>query len=403
MKGEKIPMYKKEIKKHGEKGIENGCGCCHDLQGPKVMAHDKCSGSKLLHGKFRIKHDELHQYFRAARYLRPAILIINLVILYLLFRWIGIKTVGIYILAIFVVKEMAEFLFMCRLERRIIKPIDELKKGFEELSSGNYSVKVRCDVCNDLGLLICSFNDMAEKLQESEKVKAEYEENRKMLIANISHDLKTPITSVQGYIEAVLDGNAVSQDDLKKYLQIIYRNTDYINRLIDDLFLYSKLDMQKLNFNFENIKVKAYMNDLVEEFKFYLEEKQFKLIYEDKIEQECMFKIDRKRMHQAVRNIIGNAEKYGPDKGLEIYIRLYKENDMVCINIMDNGPGISEDKLKYIFDRFYRIDNERRKDPRGTGLGLSIARELIEAHGGKISVESRENEGTSFLIAIPAV
>jgi len=242
---------------------------------------------------------------------------------------------------------------------------------------------------------------MANKLQESEKIKAEYEENRKKLIANISHDLKTPITSIQGYIEAITEGNSMPPEDLSRYLKIIYNNTVYINRLIDDLFLFSKLDMQKLEFQFVNVNVRSFVNDMMEEFKLEFEEKNIRFDYYDRLSEDYSFNVDGKRLNQVFRNIIGNAEKYGLEQNVFIRTELYKFNDFVCIDIKDNGPGIPEDKLIHIFDRFYRIDTERTKDFMSTGLGLAIAKELVEAHRGRITVSSVENEGTCFTVMLP--
>jgi len=327
-----------------------------------------------------------------------------LVILYLLFRWVGIKSISIFFAVFIIIKEILQFSFLSRLEKRIFKPIDRLKHGVEEISKGNYNVKIESDVIHDLGfigLLVDSFNEMALKLLASENMKAEYEENRKTLVANISHDLKTPISSVQGYIEALLDGVVVSPEKVTMYLKTIYQNTVYIDKLIDDLFLFSKLDLQKLDFQFESVQLKAFMHDLMEEFKFELEEKQCNFYYLDKIVGDSAINIDRKRLYQAFRNIIGNAVKYGSEKDLTIKIELDRQGDVIVIKIEDNGPGIPEDKLPNIFNRFYRIDNERTKDLMSTGLGLAIAKELVQAHGGSITVSSIEKEGTCFMIRLP--
>lgn len=274
-----------------------------------------------------------------------------------------------------------EFFFLRKLESRIFTPIDKLKNGLGEIAKGNYNIKVERSARNQIGLLIDTFNEMSQKLQESERIKAEYEENRKMLIANISHDLKTPITSIQGYIEAIAEGNSVPPENINKYLKIIHNNTAYMNKLIDDLFLFSKLDMQKLEFQFVTVSVRPFVNDLMEKFKLELEERGIAFDYRDNLEEDCTFNIDRKRLHQVFVNIIGNAVKYGPEQGLSIRTGLYRLDDFVYVDIKDNGPGIPEDKLPHIFDRFYRIDSERTKDFMSTGLGLAIAKELVEAHG----------------------
>jgi len=243
--------------------------------------------------------------------------------------------------------------------------------------------------------------EMADKLRESERINSEYEENRKTLIVNISHDLKTPMTSIQGYIEIILEGGITQPDKLQRYLQTIYNNSTYMNKLIDDLFLFSKLDMDKMDFNYESLQVRPFMEDLMTEFKFELEEKNYGFSYQDKMEKDCLISIDGKRVYQAIRNIIGNAVKYGPENNLQVTVELYEQGDFACLDIQDNGPGIPEDKLPYIFERFYRIDTERSKDFMSTGLGLAITKELVEAQGGKISVSSSGDVGTCFTVCLP--
>jgi signal transduction histidine kinase len=353
---------------------------------------------RMMH---RHHHREFQNYHRYFRYFRPAIGLFNILILYLLFSWVGFKGVGIFLALLIIIKEVFQFVFILRLEKRIFTPIEKLKLGVDEIAKGNYHVKVECDIPNDLGLLIYSFNEMAQQLAQSEKLQLEYEENRKTLIANISHDLKTPITAIQGYIEALLDGSIKQESDKDKYLSTIHHNTVYINKLIDDLFLFSKLDMQKLDFSYEAVQISPFMNDFMEEYKFDFEEKNIKFHYASQLEQDYRVHLDGKRFHQAFNNIISNAVKHGPEDDLSIEITMYCKQNFICLAIQDNGPGIAADKLPYIFDRFYRIDAERKKDYVCTGLGLAIARELIEAHNGIITVSSVENQGTCFTIKLP--
>lgn len=351
-----------------------------------------------IHGHHHRQFHKYHQYFR---YFRPVIALFNILILYLLFSWVGFKGIGIFIAIIISIKELIQFIFILRIEKRIFMPIEKLKLGIGEIAKGNYDVKVECNVPNDLDLLIFSFNEMAQRLFESGKVQNEYEEDRKALIANISHDLKTPITAIQGYIEALLDENNKFEGDKDKYLKIIHHNTVYINKLIDDLFLFSKLDMQKLDFVYENIEICAFMHDFMEEYKFDLEEKNVQFQYTAELKQGYRVNLDGKRFHQAFNNIINNAVQHGPENNLSINIRMYLKEDRIYLAIQDNGHGIAADKLPYIFDRFYRIEMERKKDYMCTGLGLAIAKELIEAHDGEITVSSREKEGTCFTIMLP--
>jgi signal transduction histidine kinase len=350
--------------------------------------------------KSREKYQEFQEFHRRLQYIRPLVILMNLLFWYLIIRYLGVRFWAIFMAALISIFGIYEFFFLWRLEKRIINPIAQLKKGVREIAKGNYRVRIKCDGMNDITLLMTSFNDMAGQLQESEKMKAGYEENRRDLLANISHDLKTPITSIQGYIEALLERPDLSED-IRKYLRIICHNTAYMNKLIDDLFLFSKLDLEKLEFQFETIAVRNFMNDLMDEFRFELEEKQVRLDYADHLAAECTVKIDRKRIHQVVRNIIGNAVKYGPEKGLAIGVYLSRQEERVLIAIRDNGPGIPPEQLPFIFDRFYRIDSERTKDVMSTGLGLAIARELVEAHGGEITVSSVLGAGSCFTIELP--
>jgi signal transduction histidine kinase len=367
--------------------------------------HDRSSKEheelKKLNREISLKKAELLKYQKHFKYARIVVIVLNLIIWYVIFRFTGIKTVSISFAILISIGGIIELVFQSRIQKTVFEPIIALRKGVEEIANGNYDVRVDINVRNDMDLLADSFNNMAEKLSESEKIKTEYENNRKALIANISHDLKTPITSINGYIEAVLEVETMPEESLKKYLRIISNNTTYMNKLIDDLFLFSKLDLQKLEFKFETIRIKPYFNDLMEEFKYEVEERKIRFIYNDRLEGDHKVEIDMKRLQQVFRNVIGNAVKYGDNAELTITVDLYEKDGYVCTDIGDNGPGIPEDKLAHIFDRFYRIDNERTKDLMSTGLGLSIAKELVDAHKGKISVSSRENKGTCFTIQLP--
>jgi len=362
------------------------------------MRHEFAHEHHKLHHK---QFNEFHRIHRCFRWLRPAGFLMSVFLLFLVFKFIGVQAITIFFVVIFIIKEIINIYITMRMEKRIMEPIEKLKDGVEQIAKGNYNVRIDNDIYNEIGILIYDFNKMAETLSEAEKIKQEYEENRKSLIANISHDLKTPITSINGYIEALVDGVVTSPDKVNSYLKVIHNNTIYINNLIDDLFLFSKLDMQKLDFNFEKVKIKPFMIDLMEEFNFVLKEKDIKFIFEDKLSEQLEIRIDGKRIYQVIRNIIGNAIKYGSNQEPIIEIKLYNDDTYVNIEVKDNGSGIPKDKLPHIFNRFYRIDSERTKDFMSTGLGLAIAKEMIEAHGGKIYVTSIVGTGSTFIIKLP--
>ncbi len=347
---------------------------------------------------------EIHAGFRRNakkfRYLRIALLFINIGIFYLLYHFFEVKIIFILLLVFTIMREAAHFIFQARLEKQILQPIDTLIEGVEEIAKGNYDTEIIHPTRNKIQALIASFNNMAKKLKKGEEMQKEYEENRKLLIANISHDLKTPITSIQGYMEAILDG-VVPKDKIGTYFKTIYSNTQYMNKLIDDLFLFSKIDMDKLDYHFEKVSIHAFTSDLMEEFSFDFAENDLAFTYTNNLEEDCFVRIDRKRIHQAVQNIIGNSRKYGDEHDLALNCELARRENVIALSIKDNGPGIPSDKLPYIFNRFYRIEKERTKNLMSTGLGLSIAKELVKAHGGDISVCSVEGEGSCFTIILP--
>ena len=359
--------------------------------------------SRLYADGFR--KSDLSRYYRHIRITRPISMAVSLLLWGLLF-WLGgvstaLKILIAFFALAFTLGSVFELAFLLRVKDRILMPVEELKKGVDEIANGNYSVKVEAKGPNEISTLIFAFNDMARKLKEDERVKAEYEKNRKALIANISHDLKTPMTSIEGYVEALLERNDLTDEKKNRYLRIIAGNTDYMNRLIDDLFLFSKLDMQKLDLHLKKVSIRPFLWDMMEELGLDFEEQGILFAYRDELNQDFEISLDTKRFYQIIRNITGNAAKYGPSAGLKIDVRLYKKDVDFCIDISDNGPGIPPKKLSHIFERLYRVDSERTKNFSGTGLGLAIAKELMEAHGGRISVKSKVDYGTCFTLSMP--
>lgn len=358
------------------------------------------------HTPYGYEVQEIHANFRKKaqkfRYFRVIFLIVNLAIFYLLYHFFNVKIIFILLLVFTVMREVGNFLFHARLEKQILQPIDTLIEGVEQIAKGNYDTEIFHPTRNKIQALIVSFNNMAKKLKKSEELQKEYEENRKLLIANISHDLKTPITSIQGYMEAIMDG-VVPNDKLESYFKTISTNTEYMNRLIDDLFLFSKIDMDKLDYHFEEVPIGAFTSDLMEEFSFEFAENNLSFSYKNKLESDFLVLMDRKRIHQAVQNIIGNAKKYGDEHDLAVHCEMERKHDQIELRIKDNGAGIPSDKLPYIFNRFYRVEKERTKNLMSTGLGLAIAKELIKGHGGVINVQSVEGEGSCFTILLPFI
>jgi signal transduction histidine kinase len=352
----------------------------------------------------RHKHHDIRRYRRQVRVFRPISIIISLLILYSFIKLFATGQ-GAYVLAfilfISLLKEIFAYLHFKRLTTHILEPIEKLKKAVDEVSVGNYGVTVKEKTPdNEIGQLIHSFNRMSIKLRESEELKKKYELNRKNLIAVISHDLKTPITSILGYVEGIKEGVAHSPEKINKYINIIHQNAEYTNNLINDLFLFSTLDIQRLDFDFINTSIKAFMDDLFTELIIEFKEQLVEVSFSDELDIDKSLMLDGKRIKQVILNIINNAIKYSDKSQVEISCTMTPVTSGVLISITDNGPGISEEKLKNIFSQFYRVDESRNKDCGGLGLGLAIAKELVKAHEGEIWAESNENGGATVSFSL---
>ncbi len=386
-----LNFNQQEIRKLYEKKLENS-----DEQAREQIRRHMEFHRNLVR---QVQHkNDVRHFARVARFLVPISMLLNVVGIVALLLWLGLSKVAILALVCMAIFGIFITLARGNFEKRMIRPIEKLKKAMEEVANGNLNTEIEVNIRSDIGLLLSSFNIMVAKLRENEKVKQAYEENRKLLIANISHDLKTPITAIEGYIEAILDKTVTTDEKRDQYLEVIHKNATYMNQLIDDLFLFSKLDMQKLDFHFESISINAFMRDLAEEYEFEFAEKGLTFIFQDNTQQEEIIAMDRKRFSQAIRNIITNSMKYGENDELRVVITLNhtKENIQLCI--ADNGIGIAAENIEKIFDRFYRVENARTKNLSSTGLGLSIAKELIEAMEGTIMATSEVGQGTMFTI-----
>ena len=241
---------------------------------------------------------------------------------------------------------------------------------------------------------------MRLRLKESTDEKFEQEKQNRELISNISHDLKTPITAVKGYVEGIMDGVADTPEKMDKYIKTIYNKANDMDRLINELTIYSGIDNNRIPYDFHRINVAEYFGDCVEEVGLDLESKNIQLNYEDLVSPDTQIIADPEQLKRVINNIINNSVKYlGTEKGV-IDIRILDEVDSIRVEIEDNGKGISAKDLPNIFERFYRTDASRNSSQGGSGIGLSIVKKIIEDHGGYIWATSKEMEGTCLHFVI---
>ncbi|WP_234124520.1 sensor histidine kinase [Clostridium hydrogenum] len=284
--------------------------------------------------------------------------------------------------------------------RSILNPLKELKKGTENIKNGDLDSEVKAKSKDEIGNLCEAFDSMRKQLKKSIELQAQYENNRKELISNISHDLKTPITSIKGYVEGIKDGVADSPEKMEKYINTIYTKAQSMDYLIDELLTYSKLDLNKLPFDFKKVDIGNYMEDVMEELSLDVEKKNFKFSYTNKLPKKISVELDIQQIGRVLTNIISNSIKYMDKKNGKIDVEMKLDKDEVIIGVKDNGKGISKEALPYVFDRFYREDSSRNSMTGGSGLGLAICKKIIQEHGGRIWAESEEGVGTNMIFSI---
>lgn len=282
----------------------------------------------------------------------------------------------------------------------LMKPIKKLQMAAQNIKEGNLDFTIEAEGDDEIGELCKDFEEMRQRLKESTEEKMRSEKESKALISNIAHDLKTPITAVKGYAEGILDGVADTPEKQEKYLRTIYNKASEMDTLINELTLYSKIDTNRIPYNFAKINVSDYFNDCIEEIGLDLEAKNVGLAYFNYTDEETVIIADPEQLRRVINNIIGNSCKYfDKQKGL-INIRIKDVGDFIQVEIEDNGRGIAARDLPYIFDRFYRTDASRNSATGGSGIGLSIVKKIIEDHGGKIWATSKESIGTVMYFVI---
>ncbi|MNI25502.1 Signal transduction histidine-protein kinase BaeS [compost metagenome] len=287
--------------------------------------------------------------------------------------------------------------------RSIIRPLKALKKATEQIKEGNLDFEVHPHSYDEIGELSIAFEEMRKKLKHSVELQLQYEENRKELISNISHDLKTPVTAIKGYVEGIMDGVTNSPDKMDRYVKTIYAKATDMDRLIDELFLFSKLDLGKLVFHFERVDIGHYLQDCAQELHFDMEKNGIKLELDIKPlpETGVYVKADREKLKRVLMNILENARKYMDKADGVIRLKVMEIDGRAVIGVMDNGQGISDEALPHIFDRFYRADPSRNTATGGSGLGLAIAKQIVDEHEGLIWAESKLGVGTTIFVALP--
>lgn len=299
------------------------------------------------------------------------------------FTNIAYQTLGLLFLAAFIVLVLFTYV--------VYIPIRKITRGADEYAAGNFEAKIDVHSNDEIGYLAASLNYMANELNS-------LEEDQRKFVSNVSHDFRSPLTSIKGYVEAILDGTIpVEMQD--KYLNIILFETERLNKLTKSLLELNKYGTHGIMLDKIDFDINYTIRMTVQTFEGICKEKRisFNLI----LTGDTLFVTgDMSKIQQVIYNLIDNAIKFSHADS-SITVETTEKNDKVFVSVKDTGIGIPKDSVNKIFDRFYKTDLSRGKDKKGTGLGLSIVKEIVQAHGENINVISTEGVGTEFIFTLP--
>ncbi|MGL5330728.1 MAG: ATP-binding protein [Peptostreptococcaceae bacterium] len=282
--------------------------------------------------------------------------------------------------------------------RSIKKPLAQIQTAIDEFGNGNMDAKIDFHSFREFNQIKDNFNYMIDKIDKAEKERLKLEESKKNMIRDISHDIKTPITSILGYSKAIVEKEDMSEEERDTYLGYIYNKTVRIDYLVNELFKFVELDSSNYKLN----KVKKDYSEFIREVVLLhykdIEDKGFNLEL-DIDEKEILIEFDDKNMERAVSNLIVNAIKYNDEK-TNLKISVKEAEDEIITIVEDDGIGIEKEISNVIFEEFVRVDKSRNSKG-GSGLGLAISKKIVELHNGSISLESEIGKGSKFIIKIP--
>lgn len=292
------------------------------------------------------------------------------------------------------------FLLYRFVTRKIIHPLDRLRQSAEHIKDGDLTFELQATSRDEVGKLVQTFDQMRQRLYDSIQLQLHYEENRKQLLSNISHDLRTPITTIKGYAEGIRDGVTNTQEKLDRYIGAIHTRATDMERLVDELLFYSKLDLKKEPFSFGQVDLSPFLHRIADELVIEFDNHSIEVKWEEDLQSPLFVLADREKLKRVIMNLLDNCLKYMNQDPKQLTIGIKRQDELAIIKIADNGPGIHPDSLPHIFERFYREEPSRSQAAGGSGLGLAIAKQIIEGHGGTIWAVSEPGQGTSVFFTL---
>lgn len=301
-----------------------------------------------------------------------------------------VQAIGSILIVLFI----TAMLLIAWLYAGVLKPINKLKEATKRVKEGDLNFRLEKTGEDEIGELSTDFEEMRAHLKAEIDTRVQYEEDLRSLIGNISHDLKTPLTTIKGYVEGMMDGVADTPEKQEKYLRTIRSKAEDMTRMVEELSLYMRIDCKSYPYYFEKVKLTDFFADCIEEDEPELEQKHVEISLESFLSGDDEVYADREQLKRITMNIIGNAVKYLSKESGKITITLLEEPAYIRTEIGDTGAGIAEKDLPHIFERFYRGDTSRNTKTGGSGLGLAIVKQIVEDHGGSVTARSKKGEGT---------
>ena len=305
-----------------------------------------------------------------------------------------------FMLSVVVIIVCTAFVMTFWIYTGVNRPLKKLSEATHRIREGDFDFELKESGRDEISQLCCDFEEMRKRLKELDEEKRTFDQQSRELISNISHDLKTPITAVKGYVEGIMDGVADTPEKMDRYIRTIYIKANDMDRLINELTFYSKIDTNRIPYNFNKINVADYFDDCAEEVGLEMRERQIRFTYINNVEKDTLVIADAEQMKRIINNIIGNSVKYMDKTRKTVQLRVLDAGDFIQVEIEDNGKGIPAKELGVIFERFYRADASRNSAQGGSGIGLSIVKKIIEDHGGRIWASSKVGEGTTMHFVI---
>lgn len=308
--------------------------------------------------------------------------------------------IGVFLLAAAVIVFIG-FLLVRRMTRDIVAPLEDLQQASRRIANGDYDTPVASHGTDELGETAAVFEEMRRQLQAGRKMRDAYEKNRQALFVGIAHDLATPLTKIQGYTGGILDGIANTPEKQKKYLELVYHTSQSMEQMVHELFLLSKLDLGKVNFQWENASLAPLLQQYVDLQKEALSAQGFSLRFENRLPGESPVVLDRIQFQRVLDNVLSNALKYRDSDNGSLTVRLAAKDGGYFIECEDRGRGVAQEDLGRIFESFYRTDKARADVAKGNGLGLAVTARIIEAMKGRIWARPAVPKGLCICIWLP--